>query len=98
MGKVNGLKSTTYVIHCQKCKRLVKKDDLDSIEDMPCPPEKTEEEKAAFADRLAAGDVALPFIPDYKKGENYPQVAPNLPGDGRVTSYDDYKTDRKRVV
>jgi len=74
----------TYVEHCRKCGIFVEIDDR--YGPCPQPPDHT-----AFNERLARGDVALPFIPDYKKGENYPQRAINLKGEPMVSSYEDYK-------
>jgi len=89
MGKINGLHATTYVFHCDKCHRMVKKDDLDANPEMPCPPEAGPDNR--LNQMLKNGEAPYMTLPDYKKGENYPQVAPNLPGDGVVHSYDDYK-------
>jgi len=73
-----------YIQHCDKCGRFCLKQDRGG----DCPPE---EDHTEFNERLARGEVALPFIPDYKKGENYPQRAINLKGEPVVKSYEDYR-------
>lgn len=75
--------TTTYVMHCKQCKRFVTKDDRNAGCD--CPP--------ATKSKWNPSRDGAPMVsfPDYKQDRNYPQVAPNLPGDGVVTSYADYK-------
>lgn len=85
MGKWNGLKSKTYIFHCEKCLRMIRKDEWTE----ECPPES---DHTHFNEMLAKGELGKAFIPDYKKGENYPQRAVNLPGEPWVTSHQDYQT------
>lgn len=75
-----------YVIHCDKCNRMIDKDEKNN--GAGCPPKK------AVTEFKGAPMFSLP---SYKRGENYPQWAPNLPGDGIVHSYEDYKEKAKRA-
>lgn len=74
------MKKTTYVMHCPECNQMVNKDEKDGM--TKCPPKKKSGKFKGFP-QLS--------LPDYKRSENYPQWAPNLPGDGVVHSYQDYK-------
>lgn len=53
-------------------------------EEKSCPPKpKT---------KRFTGGFPMLGLPDYKRAENYPQVAPNLPGEPVVQSYKHYKS------
>lgn len=77
------MKKSVYVFHCAKCNRMVSREEKD--QGVSCP-------------RVKNGKVkGFPMlgIPDYKRAENYPQRAINLPGEPLVSSYKDYQTKMK---
>lgn len=69
-----------YVTHCDKCKRMISTEEKNN--GAGCPPRRPIK---------AVDGCPMISLPSYRRGENYPQWAPNLPGDGIVHSYEDYK-------
>jgi hypothetical protein len=80
-------RGTVYVRHCEECGSLVKKSDKEENEDLPCP--------ADWRSTPVTGAPAVSYG-SHKQEHNYPHVAPNLPGDGVVTSWNDYQSKLKK--